>query len=78
MIGIIAGANFSPAGLEEDESRRKVETAYGEPSDLICLRFSGGQGDRLSLPPRPAENSSPPHQPPSQHLCPSKPSAFPR
>ncbi len=42
MVGIIAGANFSVAGLENAE-RKKVQTVYGDPSDLICLASVAGQ-----------------------------------
>ena len=42
MIGIIAGSISCPIELEGVE-RRKVESPYGEPSDLVSLGFLGGR-----------------------------------
>jgi len=59
MIGIIAGANFTPTGLERIEQRR-VETPYGEPSASITLASLAGK--EIAFLPRHGPQKKPPHR----------------
>ena len=59
MIGIIAGANFYPVDWEGVQ-QRKVETPYGEPSDLITLGALGGK--EIAFLPRHGSRRIPPHR----------------
>ncbi|MDH7500161.1 MAG: MTAP family purine nucleoside phosphorylase [candidate division NC10 bacterium] len=59
MIGIIAGANFMPAGLEKAE-QTKVETRYGDPSDDFLLSPLGGR--EIAFLPRHGSQRMPPHR----------------
>jgi len=59
MIGIIGGANFMPAGLEKAE-QAKVETRYGEPSDVFLLASLGGK--EIAFLPRHGAQRMPPHR----------------
>jgi 5'-methylthioadenosine phosphorylase len=58
MIGIIAGSNFHPP-LEGGEPT-KVETSYGEPSDLVTL--GSLQGEEIAFLPRHGSQKIPPHR----------------
>jgi 5'-methylthioadenosine phosphorylase len=59
MIGLIAGANFIPAGLEEGK-QRKVETRYGDPSDSFTLASLAGK--EVAFLPRHGSQRIPPHR----------------
>jgi purine nucleoside phosphorylase len=59
MLGIIAGGNFSPEGMEVVE-KRKMETPFGEPSDHFSIGRLGGK--EVAFLPRHGPEGIPPHR----------------
>ncbi len=59
MLGIIAGGNFSPEGMEVKE-KKVMETPFGEPSDHFILGYLKGR--EVVFLPRHGAQGIPPHR----------------
>lgn len=59
MLGIIAGGNFSPEGMEAAE-KKVMETPFGAPSD--CFTIGRLKGQEVAFLPRHGPAGLPPHR----------------